>query len=67
MMKIASVRFRSMFMVLFHLASLKDPSCDYHYENMSVQYAAISKSGKNDNFQMKKKYIFFSYFCSKHR
>ena len=21
-----------------------------HYENMSVQYAAISKSGKNDNF-----------------
>ena len=22
----------------------------FHYENMSVQYAAISKSGKNDNF-----------------
>ena len=21
-----------------------------YYENMSVQYAAISKSGKNDNF-----------------
>ena len=24
-----------------------------HYENMFVQYAAISKSGKNDNFRMK--------------
>ena len=22
----------------------------FHYENMSMQYAAISKSGKNDNF-----------------
>ena len=29
-----------------------------HYENMSVQYATISKSGKNDNFLMKKFDIF---------
>ena len=37
-----------------------------HYESMSVQYAAISKGGKNDNFLMKK-FDIFSYFCSKHR
>ena len=36
------------------------------YENMSVQYAAISKSGKNDNFLMKNFDIVY-YFCSKHR
>ena len=29
-----------------------------HYENMSVQYAAISKSGKIDNCWRKKCYIF---------
>ena len=36
-----------------------------HYENMSVQYEAISKSGKNDIFRCKN-VTFFSYFCSKH-
>ena len=37
-----------------------------HYENMSVQYAAISKSEKMiflDEFF----FYIFSYFCSKHR
>ena len=28
--------------------------CIFHYENMSVQYEAISKSGKNDIFRCKK-------------
>ena len=32
-----------------------------HYENMSVQYEAISKSGKNDIFRCKN-VTFFSFF-----
>ena len=37
-----------------------------HYENMSVQYEAISKSEKNDIFICKNA-IYYFYFCSKHR
>ena len=37
-----------------------------HYTNMSVQYTAIFHGCKNYNFQMKF-FLYFSYFCSKHR
>ena len=35
-------------MILLHVARMT-----VHYENMSVQYEAISKSGKNDIFRCK--------------
>ena len=36
-----------------------------HYANIFMQYAAIFKGCKNDNFYMEK--IVFEYFCSKQR
>ena len=38
----------------------------FHNENMSVQYEAISKSGKNDIFRCKNEF-FFLIFALKHR
>ena len=35
----------------------------WHYENMSMQYAAISKSGKNDDFLDEKFWYFFLIFA----
>ena len=35
-----------------------------HYENMSVQYVAISKSGKNDIFRCNKCDIFFLFLLN---
>ena len=33
----------------------------FHYKNMSVQYEAISKSGKNDIFRCKNVTIFLTF------
>ena len=39
-----------LFKVYFSSFNAYTANCSAYYENMSVQYAAISKSGKNDNF-----------------
>ena len=43
-------------MLIFEIKNVKESSS--HYENMPMQYSAISQGCKNDNFQMKKCYIF---------
>ena len=53
-----NVVFQYLVLILLKIAPFessieKEKYFHYHYENMSVQYAAISKSDKNDSFQMK--------------
>ena len=49
----SALHWRVQFEVLQQLTVLRSGQSYRHYENMSVQYAATSQSGENDNFWLK--------------